>query len=229
MISETTVPIAVDERARTEKFCVNIADVLHAIAQPLTILQVRLDQTVAEEMDAVELRAAIADSAQQVESLCNLFGYMQGFIVAQSEEPNFSVQDVAMMLEHVAEGMSLFYHEAQKKLCLRVPEGRQLVVVDQTRIYQALSRILLVAFEVSVAGDVVELTGAPCSDGVKIVVRKMETYRALGKESALKLALAEANIERQGGKLTWTAEPFRVEIELRSARSSRLNGDGSHG
>jgi len=229
MISEALTPSDVQERTRTEKFCVNVADVLHAIAQPLTVLQVRLDETVAEAMDAAELRTLIADSAQQVERLCNLFAFLQGFTVAYTVEPDLSEQDVSLMLEHVAEGMSLFYKEAKKTLRLRVPEGRHMVVVDQKRIYQALSRILLVAFEVSLANDAVELTGSPCNEGVRIVVRKMETYRALGKESALKLALAQANIERQGGKLTWTAEPFRVEIELRSARSSRRNGDGLHG
>ncbi len=228
MTSEMALPSAVEERTKTDKFCENIADVLHAIAQPLTVLQVRLDPTVTEEMNAEELRTLMAESARQVERLCNLFGYMQGFMVAHSVEPNFSEQDVGVMLAHVAEGMSLFYQEAQKKLCLRLPQGRQLVIVDQKRVYQALSRILLVAFEVSLAGDVVELMGTPCSGGVRIVIRKLETYRALGKESALKLALAEANIERQGGKLTWSAEPFHVEIELRSAGSYRHNGNGLH-
>ena len=228
MTSEIALPSSFEERTRADKFCVNIADALHAIAQPLTVLQVRLDPTVTEEMNAEELRTLMADSAGQVGRLCNLFGYMQGFIVAHNTEPDFSEQDVGVMLEHVAEGMSLFYQEAQKKLCLRLPKDRQLVVVDQKRVYQALSRILLVAFEVSLAGDVVELTGTPCSEGVRIVVRKRETYRALGKESALKLALAEANIERQGGKLTWSAEPFHVEIELRTAGSSRHNGNDLH-
>jgi hypothetical protein len=226
MISETIDLISTDKRVRTEKFCVNVADALHAIAQPLTVLQVRLDPAVAEEMDAVELRTLVAESSQQVERLCNLFGFMQGFIVAQVTEPDLSEQDVGLILDHVAEGMSLFYHEGGKSLRLRLPDKRQVVLVDRTRMYQALSRILLVAFEVSLANDIVELTASLTGNEVSIVIRNLETYRALGKESALKLALAEANIERQGGSLTWTAEPFRVEIALRAVRSFHLNGDG---
>jgi hypothetical protein len=221
MTSETMATKGPAGPARTRQFCVNLAMVMHAIAQPLTILSLSFNQSLARKMKTDELHSLVLDSTKEVERLCTLFGYMQGFIIAESTEPNFSEQDVGLMLGHVAEGLALFFQEASLYLRVEIPDVNKIVLVDQMRMYQALSRILLVAHGLSIPKDTIELVGSSTSHGVRVTIRNMNAFNALDKDAALKMALAGVNIERQGGQLTWTAEPFDALIEFQAVSSPR--------
>jgi hypothetical protein len=209
---------------RMQKFYNNLETVMHAIAQPLTILQVRFDKGLVDEMNVDQLRALIVDSAAEVERLSNLCGYMQGFVIAESTEPDLSEQDLKLMLGHVAEGMDLFFKEAGMTLEVKLPDGEEAVFVDQKRMFQALSRVLLVVYELSVKKDTIEFLASTSSEGARITIRNVDAYKALGKEAAFKMTLAETNIGRQGGRLTWTAEPFLAHIELQTIPSPHQRG-----
>jgi hypothetical protein len=219
MLSETMATTDLVAPSRRGQFCANLAAVLHTIAQPLTSLQLLFHKGISGKMKTEELRALVADSANEIERICTLFGYMQGFILTERSEPDLSEQDLGLMLAHVAEGLDIFFRDAGLHLRLDVTGVKKSVFVDEIKMYQALSRILLVVHELSIAKDTIELEGSCCSaHGALILIRNRDAYKALSKDATIRMTLAEMGIEHQGGRLTWTAEPFGAKIELPVAR-----------
>jgi transcription elongation factor len=82
-----------------------------------------------------------------------------------------------------------------------------------------LSSILLVAHAVSQPLDTIELIASSTSSGaVRVVVQNVHSYiDAMNSEQSLNMALAEANIRSQEASLSWSLQPFSVQIELKHA------------
>jgi len=223
MVSEMAAGERLAVRA-IDKLCANLADVIHAMAQPLTILQGRLDKSRVAQMNLSELRGLAHESAKETDRLCNLFGYMQGFMVAETVEPCLSRQAVCPMLTHAAEGLQSFFKQGGISLRLDMQSDVPPVIADPRRMDQALSRMLLLVYGFSAANDTIELAAVSPFDATHIVIRNARARPVLDKEARLKLALSEANIRSQNGALTWTTDPLSVQIELPAASAEGEQG-----
>jgi hypothetical protein len=141
--------------------------------------------------------------------------------MAQSIEPQLSPTPVVPLLAHAVEGVILLFQRDGMSLTPTVPETCQAVFINRTTTLQALTRVQLAAHAVSHTKDTVELIASSFSNGVQIVVRNASsTIAAMNSETSLSMAVAEANIRSQQADISWSPQPFNVQIELRKAPSA---------
>jgi hypothetical protein len=126
------------------------------------------------------------------------------------------------LLVCAADGVDLLYKDSGMLLSLVLPESCESVLVDRQRTIEALSSVLLVAHTLSRAKDTVELIASSSSSTttIRVTVQNVNSrVNALHAQASLSLALAGANIRSQGAILSWSLQPFRVEMELQRTRS----------
>ncbi|HET6216277.1 MAG TPA: hypothetical protein VFE27_04600 [Acidobacteriaceae bacterium] len=167
-------------------------------------------------MSDEELRELTESSAVEVRRLCTLFSGLQQLVMAQSVEPQLSPTPIVPLLAHAVEGVTLLFQRDGMSLRSTVPDTCQAVLINRTITLQALTRVLLAAHAVSHAQDTVELIASCSPNGVQIVVRNVNsTVAAMNAETGLSMAVAEVNIRSQQAGISWSPQPFNVQIELR--------------
>lgn len=197
----------------------NLSQGIHAAAQPLAILRASLGNNYTDRMSVEELRELAASSALEVERVCTLFSCLQQLVSAESIKPHLSETSIQPLIAHVADGVNLLFEDGGMHLRSTVQDTCQPVLLNQARTIQALSSVLLVAHAVSHPQDTVELIASSLSSRtVQIVVRNVNAHiSAMNAEQSLSLALAEANIRSQQASLSWSLQPFNVQIEIQGA------------
>lgn len=200
-------------------FCRNLSQGIHAAAQPLAILRASFGNSYMDRMSAEELRELAASSALEIERVCTLFGCLQKLVSVESIEPNLSAAPILPLLAYAVDGIKLLFDEHEILLRSTVPNTCPPVLINRARTLEGLSSVLMAAYEVSRPHDTVELiTSSPSANAVRIAVRNLNSHvEAMKAEQSLSLALAEANIRSQQGILSWSLQPFNVQIELQRA------------
>jgi len=199
-----------------EHLCRDLIDGMHAASQPLTILRASLGSPDVARQSVEDLRKLLRQSSREVERLCVLFHYMQQFVTVQSMKADPEIEDLAGLLSHTLEGVDLLFAKAGVALTRKqAEEATPSVLVDSSRLEQALSAILLVALGVAQRGDEVLIETRTQGDIVEITVDSILAAPAdLVADARLRLALAAANLRSQSANMTWSDKPFAVQITL---------------
>lgn len=210
-------------RSSSEILCSNLAQGLHAAAQPLTVLQTSLNSGLADQMSMEDFRELMASSALEVDRVCRFFSCLRQLVSTESNKPQLSATQILPMLANVADGVSQLFEKNGTFFCYLVPETCDAVLIDGARTLQALSSVLLIAHAVSNVHETVELIASSTStDRVRIVVQNTNAnLDVLSAEASLSMALAEANMRSQQAAFTLSLRPFRVQIELRKASAAQ--------
>ena len=205
----------------TEVCWSNLLRAIHAAAQPLTILRASLGKDQTDRMSLIKLRKLAAASAIEIERVCTYFDFLQRLVESESLKPQLSAVRIAPLVSYATEGFNLLFERDGMFLRSVVSERCQSALIDRVRTLHALSNVLLVAHGVSHKLDTVEvIASSPSPSAVRIIVRNTNSYAgAMNEESYLRMALAEANIRTQKATLSWSLEPFSVQIEF--ARRSK--------
>jgi signal transduction histidine kinase len=203
----------------SETLCSNLSKGMHAAAQPLTILRASFDSIRTDRMSAGELRELVASSTMEVERVCKLFSYLQQLVSAASVKPELSKTQIQPLLARVTDGVELLFAKDGMHLRSIASDPCPQVLINPARTLQALSSILLVAHALSQPQDTIELiASSSSSNALRVVVQNVHLYvDALNAEQSLNMALAEANIRSQQASLSWSLQPFSVQIELKCA------------
>jgi hypothetical protein len=206
--------------SEAETLCMNLSQGMHAAAQPLAILRASLDNSQLDQMSTEELRELAASSAVEVERVCTLFSCLQQLVSTESIKPHLSEAPILPLLAHAADGVMLLFEDDGMSLSSIVADTCQPVLINEARTLQALSNVLLVAHAVSSPKDTVEMIASSSSaNAVRVVVRNSRAYvGAMKAEQSLSLALAESNMRSQQASLSWSLQPFSVQIELQGAQ-----------
>jgi hypothetical protein len=220
MISHTK---SSESSSATEILCSNLAQGIHAAAQPLAVLLASLSRGHTDQMNSDELRELTASSAVEVKRVCTLFSCLQQLVMAESIKPQLSPMPILPLLAYAAEGVNLLFQQDGILLSSVVPDTCPPVLINRARTLQALSRVLLVAHGLSSAQDTVELIASLSANAVQIVVRNVHLCLAvINPEASLSMAAAEANMRSQQAGLSLSLEPFTVCIDLPMASSTRV-------
>src|ERR1700753_3497530 len=91
----------------SQMLCSNMAQGIHAMAQPLAVLMASLSKDHTDLMSLDELRELAASSAAEVQRACTLLGYLQQLVVADSIKPRLCATPFLPVLAHVVEGVEL--------------------------------------------------------------------------------------------------------------------------
>ncbi len=218
MISNSRFLESPPPRSASEILCSNLAQGMHAAVQPLTVLVASLSKDLTDGMGADELRELAASSAVQVQRVCTLFGCLQELVIAENIQPRLSPTPILPLLDQLADGVNLLFQHDGISFSATVPDTCRTALIDRARTLEALSRVLLIAHAVSTSRDTVELIASSSADGVRIVVRNLNSsIDLLNAEESLSIAVAEANMRSQHAGFSWSLRPFSVQIQLQKA------------
>jgi hypothetical protein len=198
--------------------CSNLAQGIHAAAQPLTVLLASLSKGHTDWMNSDQLRELTASSAVEVQRVCTLFSCLQQLVMAESIKPQLSPTPILPLLSYAVEGVDLVFQQDGITLSSVVPDFCPPVLINRARTLQALSRVLLVVHGLSGVQDIVEVTASSSANAVQIVVRNVNlSVAAINPEASLSLAVAEADMRSQQAGLSLSLQPFTVCIHLPKA------------
>jgi hypothetical protein len=193
----------------------NLAQGIHAAAQPLAVLLASLSKGHTDQMNSAELRELTASSAVEVQRVCTLFSCLQQLVMAESLRPQLSPTPILPLIAYAADGVNLLFQQDGITLTSVVPDSCPPVLIDRARTLQTLSRVLLVVHGLSAARDMVELIASSSASAVQIVVRNSNLSVAeINPEARLNMAVAEANMRSQQAALSLSLQPWTVRIDL---------------
>lgn len=193
----------------------NLAQGIHAAAQPLAVLLASLSKAHTDRMNAAELRKLTASSAVEVQRVCRLFSCLQQLVMAGSIRPQLSSTPVIPLIAYAADGVNLLFQQDGITLTSVMPDSCPPALIDRARTLQALSSVLLVVHQLSATQDTVELIASSSANAVQIVVRNANLSLAvINPEVRLSMAVAEANMRSQQAGLSLSLQPFTVHIDL---------------
>jgi hypothetical protein len=220
MIEEREASGSPATKVATVRLCSNLSKGLHAAAQPLTILRASLCPDNTDRMSKEELRELTARSTIEVERICALFSCLQELVSIESVMPEFEETSILPLLVDVIDGVNLMFEKDGMSLCSILPETVEPVVIDKERTLQALYGVLFVAHTISSSRDIIELIATSSANAVRIVLQNVTSpLSAMDAQSSLNMALAESAIRSQRAGLTWSLQPFSVQIEFQKSRS----------
>jgi hypothetical protein len=192
-----------------------MANGLHAMAQPLTVLRSSIGAALHGGRTANDQKTYLDISAEQVERACAIFHSLRQLLLVKQGEPALAPLDLAAFLAPIVEEQNAGLNASGVTLHLTMPADPPAAFADMDRTVHALFTVLRVAASLCSRGDVIGLRVAPENDGVTLTV---ETTRAHGKRldssDRLNLALAEANIRSQDGRYHSGDDPFFVAFTL---------------
>jgi signal transduction histidine kinase len=204
-----------ESSSASEILCSNLAQGIHAAAQPLAVLLASLSKDYTDRMNLDELRELSASSAAEVQRLCTLFSCLQQLVMAESIKPQLSPIPLLPLLAYAADGVNLLFQQDGISLRSVLPDTCPPVLIHRARTLQALSRVLLIVHELSLAQDTVELIASASANAVQIVIQNLNLSAAMiNSEARLSMAVAEANMRSQQAALSLSLQPFTVCIEL---------------
>ena len=208
-------PTSSESSSASEILCSNLAQGIHAAAQPLAVLLASLNKDYTDQMNSEELRELIASSAAEVQRVCTLFSSLQQLVIAESIKPQVSPTPLLPLLAYAADGVNLLFEQDGISLRSVLPDACSPVLIHRARTLQALSRVLLIVHGLSRAQDTVELIASASANEVQIVIRNLNLPVAtINPEARLSMAVAEANMRSQQAGLWLSLQPFTVRIEL---------------
>lgn len=208
-------PTSRESSSASEILCSNLAQGIHAAAQPLAVLRASLSKGYTDRMNSDELRELAASSAAEVQRVCTLFSCLQQLVMAESIKPQLSLTPLLPLLAYAAEGVNLLFQQDGISLRSVLPDTCPPVLIHRARTLQALSRVLLIVHGLSRAQDTVELIASASADEVQIVIQNLNlSVATINPEARLSMAVAEANMRSQQAGLSLSLQPFTVCIEL---------------
>jgi hypothetical protein len=201
-----------DQRGR---LLAGVADGLHAMAQPLTILRSSVAASVAPEFDAGRRQRYLEMSVQQIERLCGLFECLQDLVIAGQFEAECAPIELSALLAQVIGEQQPLLQASGIEFRAVLPDGPMSALGDAARTLEALLAGLKVAAALSASGDIVELLAEIKNQFVELTVRSDRTHpRALNSSERLTLSLAQANVLSQSGEFECAYDPFQLRLAL---------------
>ena len=186
---------------------------LHAFAQPLAILRAKLYLESISRLDATELHELAIDSAGQVERLCTLFNYLQEIVLAETSEAQLAEVSVSEVLEHVVDGVELWFQDAGLILEAALIDSRLSVLADKVKLSEAITSLALLAHGLSKPRETILVSvirGAACT---KIsIANKDAGLPTLSAEARLALALVETKLRKQNGTFSYSTQPLEMHV-----------------
>jgi hypothetical protein len=217
MLSETleaAAPISADGDA-AESFGATMAEGLHALAQPLTILRSTVALLASPETPEAARRRYMDLSAEQVQRACDLFECLQDLVIANQVAAIRAPFAISKLTAAATDDPKMGLDAPSVKIDVVGPGDLPPALGDYARTLQALTAALKIAACLSSVGDSVEVLAARSGGFVHLAVTSARAHgRALNSSQRLALALAGANIRSQRGRFKLAEDPFCVSMEL---------------
>jgi hypothetical protein len=204
------------------KFHRELANGLHAMAQPLTMLRAAMEVLTMPASAGVDRRRYLEISAGAVERTCDVFTNLQDLVAASIVEADHTPFDLWDVISPVIEDRRRLLQGSGVAIAAAKGEAWQPIWGDAGRTEQAVAVTLQMAGNLASKGDVIELSGSVENGFIELTLRNTRRHgKPVDSTARLCLALAEANIVSQHGRYEFAEDPFRVSLALPVQTSGR--------
>jgi signal transduction histidine kinase len=195
------------------RFCADVANGLHALAQPLSILRAAVEMISVSEKTARRRYLDIAE--QQMNRTSRLFTSLQNLVASELEPAHCTRFDLWELLAPMIEDRKPALRELGIAIAASKPDSAQPVFADAARTQQAICAILEIATSNSSPGDRIELKTSQSGGFVEFTVTGADSEtRRMSSTDRLNLSVAKQSIVGQQGAFDFCEEPFRVSFTL---------------
>jgi hypothetical protein len=199
-----------DDHAR---FCADVANGLHALAQPLSILRAAVEMISVSEKTARRRYLDVAE--QQMNRTSRLFSALQNLVASETEPAHCTRFDLWELLAPMIEDRKPALRELGIAIAAPRTNAPQPVFADAARTQQAICAVLEIAVSNSTPGDRIEMKSSQSGGFVEFTVTGADNEaRRMSSTDRLNLSLAKLNIVSQQGAFDFCEEPFRITLTL---------------
>ena len=198
-----------------EQFCAEVADGLHTLAQPLTILRSAIAMLAMRKDCGNESERYVDMSVRQIERTCQLFSSVQNLLAAKTVPADRKEIDLRDLFAPIVEEHLQMLHERGIGLIVDMSESEDAVFADPQRTRLAIATAFATAISASAAGDVIKVDSSASEGLFEISIESTcRPDNSLKSFERLNLSLVRANIQSQQGQYLFTQEPFRISLAL---------------
>lgn len=197
------------------KFHQELANGLHAMAQPLTMLRAAIEVLALPQSAGIDRQRYLAISASAVDRTCNVFSRVQDLVAVTSIEAQRVRFDLWNAIRPAIEDRSRLLDASGVAIAAAKAEAWEPVIGDAGRAEQAVAVVLQMAGDLSSRGDVIELSGRAGHGFVELTIENTRRHgKRIDSTARLNLALAEASVASQHGQCEFREDPFRFLLKL---------------
>ena len=192
-----------------------LANGLHAMAQPLTVLRGALGAGKLRGSGAPENDRYIEMSVKQVERMGDLLSSLRDLLDTADGERKRAKINIGELISLVLEEMSSVFREWGGTIDRVEPDDTTHIHGDADRTERALRAALRLAVSISSPGGVIRVSARACDGQVEVKVEQTARHaKNLGFAERLNLSLVERNIRSQGGRYECVEEPLCILLTL---------------
>jgi hypothetical protein len=216
-----------------------IVESLHAMAQPLTVVQATLEVASVNASSSAAYQKAIDDSLVQLARLVEQMEFAQELLRIAQDKPVLETIDVRTVLGIVEEDLRCVLQDAGMGLEVSVEEDVPLILASAPALRQSIFYLVLAALRHSSPGQRIRISVFLQAEAIRIGVRPEASSpgdsRALvagsdpGAYEDRSMVLAEALLVAQGGSLEYRSLPFEADVTIPIASSSRIGTEAAAG
>lgn len=197
------------------KFFAEIANGLHAMAQPLTILRASMEVLALPPSAGIDQGRYREISAAQLQRTCDLFAQVQDLVAARSIAADRSQYEIWSVIAPLIDAHRNVLQAGGVGIAAPHSGPWEPIMGDARRTEHAIAGLLQMAGDLAVRGDVIEISGSPLDGFLEVTIENTRRHnRKMNSSARLSLALAKENILSQQGRYELTEDPFRVSLGL---------------
>jgi signal transduction histidine kinase len=193
-----------------------LADGLHAMAQPLTIVRGALCALTLHQDVPPENRRYIDMSSAQMDRLCDLMSCLRTLLETTQFNANCVTVELWELISPILEDLDSTLRKSGVQIAPANPEQTAIhAIADPARTEQALRAALTTAVAVASLGDVILLDVQSRDGFADLTIQNRNPHRrSFGSSDRLSLSLVKASIRSQQGIYECVEDPLRISLKL---------------
>lgn len=197
---------------RHQQFCADMADGLHALAQPLSVLRSAVELLAnAGTVPAVNRQRYLDLSVEHMQRTCDLFGSLQDLLVTEIQEPRLAAVDLRALVAPLVEARTATLQPLGIGVAATVPEELSRIFGDAVRIERAVVAAFDIAISVAERCDLLEVTLSSSGSFVEFAIHNTRCHgRKLNAAARLNLSLARSSVLSLEGRCAFSEDTFSV-------------------
>jgi signal transduction histidine kinase len=193
-----------------------LADGLHAMAQPLTIVRGALCASTLNQDVSPTTQRYLDMTSAQLDRLCDLMSNLRSLLETTQFNANCVTVELWELISPILEDLDASLRKSGVRIAPANPEQSAIhAIADPARTEQALRAALNTALSVASRGDVILLDVQPRDGFVDFTIQNRNPHgKSFSSSDRLSLSLVKASIRSQQGIYECVEDPLRISLKL---------------
>ncbi len=208
-------------RQHMDAFCAGLAEGLHAIAQPLTIVRNELCPAKIEELSIESLRESLKSSAIEIERICGYFNILKQMVATERYVAETEDIEASTLVSEAVDGVDRLFEEHGIILNISPITSPLPLKCNHKRARQSVSMLLVAICSLSKNGQEITIETCDGAEHISIVIGNSDLrLKRLDAHNSLLVSLVDSILRGQAGKLLVEVEPIRFRLQLRKVAAA---------